>query len=157
MSKTINPSDSDLEAFFKKNAARYANAVPEQRTIQYFSFTPNEIPGGVQQPTPQEIQQYYTQHQADYSVPEQARSRHILIQVPPNADAKADAAAKAKAQGILKQLQAGGNWTAIAKANSDDPGSKDTGGELGFAQRGKMVPEFDNAIFTQKIGDIGRL
>ena len=55
---------------------------------------------------------------------------------------------------ILKQLQAGGNWTELAKKYSDDPGSKDTGGELGFAQRGKMVPEFDKAIFTQKIGDI---
>jgi peptidyl-prolyl cis-trans isomerase D len=154
VSKTINPPDSDLEAFFKKNAARYADAVPEQRTISYFSFTPNEMPGGVPQPSQQEIQQYYTQHQADYQVPEQARSRHILIQVPPNADAKADAAAKAKAEGILKQLQAGGNWSDLAKKNSDDPGSKDTGGELGFAQRGKMVPEFDNAIFTQKIGNI---
>ncbi len=55
---------------------------------------------------------------------------------------------------VLKQLQAGGNWTELAKKYSDDPGSKDTGGELGFAQRGKMVPAFDNAIFTQKIGDI---
>jgi len=55
---------------------------------------------------------------------------------------------------VLKQLQAGGSWTDLAKKYSDDPGSKDTGGELGFAQRGKMVPAFDNAIFTQKIGEI---
>ena len=146
--KTINPSDSDLEAFFKKNAARYATAVPEERKITYFAFTPSQIPGGVPQPTQQQIQQYFTAHQSEYSVPEQARSRHILITVPAGADAKTDAAAKAKAEGILKQLQAGGNWTDLAKKNSDDPGSKDTGGELGFAQRGKMVPEFDNAIFT---------
>ena len=58
--KTINPSDSDLEAFFKKNAARYAAAVPEERKITYFAFTPSQIPGGVPQPTQQEIQQYYT-------------------------------------------------------------------------------------------------
>ena len=87
-------------------------------------------------------------------MPEQARSRHILISVPAGADAKTDAAAKAKAEMVLKQLQAGGNWADLAKKYSDDPGSKDTGGELGFAQRGKMVPAFDNAIFTQKIGDI---
>ena len=47
----------------------------------------------------------------------------------------------------------GGNFADLAKKNSDDPGSKDSGGELGFAKRGHMVPEFDNAIFTQKIGD----
>lgn len=152
--KSINPSDAELEAFFKKNAARYANAVPEERTIQYFAFTPNDVPGGVQQPTQQEIQAYYNTHKSEYSVPEQAKARHILIQLAPNADAKADAAAKAKAEEVLKQLQNGGNWTELAKKDSDDPGSKDNGGELGFARRGMMVPQFDNAIFTQKIGDI---
>jgi peptidyl-prolyl cis-trans isomerase D len=152
--KSINPSDSELEAFFKTNAARYAQAVPEERKITYFAFTESQIPGGVQPPSQQAVQQYYNDHAADYSVPEQAKSRHILISVPPNADAATDAAAKAKAQMVLKQLQAGGSWTDLAKKYSDDPGSKDTGGELGFAQRGKMVPAFDNAIFTQKIGEI---
>ncbi|MGC9222456.1 MAG: peptidylprolyl isomerase [Terracidiphilus sp.] len=152
--KTINPSDSDLEAFFKKNASRYAQAVPEMRKITYFAFTQDQVPGGVPQPTQAQIQQYYNDHLSDYSVPEQARSRHILISVPAGADAKTDAAAKAKAESVLKQLKAGGSWTELAKKYSDDPGSKDQGGELGFAQRGKMVPAFDNAIFTQKIGDI---
>jgi len=152
--KSINPTDAELEAFFKKNASRYSNAVPEERTIQYFAFTPNDVPGGVQQPTQQEIQAYYNAHKNEYSVPEQAKARHILIQLPPNADAKADAAAKAKAEDVLKKLQNGGSWTELAKKDSDDPGSKDNGGELGFARRGMMVPQFDNAIFTQKIGDI---
>ncbi len=153
LGKQINPSEADLEAFFKKNAARYATAVPEERTISYFAFTSNDMPGGVQQPTQQEIQAYYTAHQSEYSVPEQARSRHILIKVAQGADAKTDAAAKAKAEALLKQIQGGANFADLAKKNSDDPGSKDQGGELGFAQRGRMVPEFDSAIFTQKIGD----
>jgi peptidyl-prolyl cis-trans isomerase D len=150
---SINPSDADLEAFFKKNAARYANAVPEERKITYFAFTPEQLPGGVPQPTQQEIQSYYSAHQTEYSVPEQAKSRHILIKLDAGADAKADAAAKAKAEDVLKQIQNGGNFAELAKKYSDDPGSKETGGELGFSQRGRMVPEFDNAIFTQKIGD----
>jgi peptidyl-prolyl cis-trans isomerase D len=152
--KTINPSDSDLETWFKKNAARYATAVPEQRKITYFAFTPNDVPGGVQQPSQQQIQAYYNAHISEFQQPEQAKSRHILIKVAAGADAKTDAAAKAKAEDVLKQLKAGGDWNALAKKYSDDPGSKDTGGELGFAQRKTMVPEFDNAIFTQKIGDI---
>jgi peptidyl-prolyl cis-trans isomerase D len=151
--KTINPSDSDLEAFFKRNAARYASAVPEERKVSYFAFTPNDLPGGVPQPTQQEIQAYFIAHQSEYSTPEQARSRHILIAVPAGADAKTDAAAKAKAEGILKQIQGGANFADLAKKYSDDPGSKDKGGELPSAQRGTMVPEFDKAIFTQKIGD----
>jgi peptidyl-prolyl cis-trans isomerase D len=149
--KTINPSDADLAAFFKKNAARYATAVPEQRRITYFAFTPNQLPGGVPQPGQQEIQQYFAAHQSEYSVEEQARARHILIKA--GTDANSDAAAKAKAEDLLKQIQGGANFADLAAKNSDDPGSKDKGGELGFARRGMMVPEFDNAIFTQKIGD----
>jgi len=151
--KTINPSDSDLEAFFKKNAARYAAGVPEERKISYFAFTPDQLPGGVPQPSQQEIQKYFTDHQSEYKVPDQARSRHILIKVDAGADAKTDAAAKAKAEDIVKQLKGGANFADLAKKYSDDPGSKDAGGELGFAQKGRMVPEFDNAIFNQKVGD----
>jgi len=151
--KSINPSDSDLESFFKKNAARYATAVPEQRTIQYFAFTADQVPGGVQQPSQNDIQQYYNTHKSEYEAPEQAKARHILIKVAAGADAKTDAAAKAKADALLKQIKGGANFADLAKKNSDDPGSKDAGGELGFAQRGRMVPEFDKAIFSQKIGD----
>jgi peptidyl-prolyl cis-trans isomerase D len=151
--KTINPSDGELQSFFQKNSARYASAVPETRTITYFAFTPNELPGGIPQPTQQEIKAYFDAHQSEYTVQEQARSRHILITVPPNADAKTEAAAKAKAEGILKQIQAGGNFAELAAKNSDDPGSKNSGGELPFAQHGTMVPEFDKAIFSQKIGE----
>jgi peptidyl-prolyl cis-trans isomerase D len=151
--KTINPTDAELEEFFKKNAARYANAVPEQRTISYFAFTPNDVPGGVQQPSQQEIEAYYNAHKSEYSVPEQAKSRHILLKLDPGADAKTVATVKAKADDLLKQIQNGANFADLAKKNSDDPGSRDSGGELGFARRGQMVPEFDNAIFTQKIGD----
>ena len=151
--KAINPSDGELAGFYQKNAARYATAVPEERKITYFAVSPNELPGGVPQVSQQEIQQYFGVHRAEYTVPEQARSRHILIKLAPGADAKTDAAAKAKAEGLLRQIQGGANFAELAKQNSDDPGSKEKGGELGFAHHGAMVPEFDNAIFTQKIGD----
>jgi peptidyl-prolyl cis-trans isomerase D len=152
--KSINPSDSDLEGFFKKNAARYNDAVPEQRSISYFAFNTNDLPGGIPQPSAQQVQAYYTQHQADFQQAEQARARHILVSVAANADEKTLAAARAKAEGILKQLKGGAKWDDVAKASSDDPGSKNSGGELGWAKRGQMVPEFDNAIFTQQINAI---
>ncbi len=154
LSNQINPSDAELEAYFKKNAARYATAVPEQRKISYIAFTTSDLPGGVPQPTQQQIQQYYDSHKSQYMAPEEADSRHILITVPPNADAKAVAAAKAKAEMILKKLQNGAKFAAMAKQYSDDPGSKDKGGELGYVRRGTMVPAFDNAIFTQPVGKL---
>lgn len=148
----INPSDAQLEAYFKQNAARYANAVPEQRSISYFAFTTNDLPGGVPQPTQQQIEQYYDAHKSQYTKPEEVDSRHILISVPANATPQQVSAAQAKANSILTQLKGGADFAALAKKYSDDPGSKDKGGELGFVQKGTMVPEFDNAIFTQPVG-----
>ena len=151
--KQINPSDADLQAFFTKNAARYATAVPEERKITYFAFTADQLPGGAPKATPQEVQAYYNAHQSEYQVPEQARSRHILIKFP-GGKAKTDAEAKATAESLLKQIQGGADFAELAKKNSEDPGSGAQGGELGFARRGAMVPEFDAAIFNNKIGDV---
>jgi peptidyl-prolyl cis-trans isomerase D len=155
--KTINPSDVELQDFFKKNAARYANAVPETRKIEYVSFDTSNLPGGKPQISDADVQAYYNAHQDQYQVKEQVKVRHILIAVPAGADAKTDAAAKAKAEDILKQIKAGGNFADLASKNSDDPGSKTQGGELGWLDRGKTVPEFDKEAFTLAPGQTSDL
>ncbi len=152
LSKTINPSDEELQKFFKTNAARYANAVPEARKISYIAFDANNLPGGAPKVTDAEVQQYYNQHQADYQVKEAVRVRHILIAVPQGAPASVDAAAKKRAEDLLQQIKGGANFAELAKKNSDDPGSKDAGGELGFLERGKTVPEFDKEAFSLNVG-----
>ncbi len=155
--KQINPTDSELQTFFKENAQRYKTAIPESRKVQYIAFKENQTPGGTPQVSEQEIAQYYQQHQKEYQVPEEAKVRHILIKVPPKADAKTDAAAKQKAEDILKKLKAGANFAALAKQYSDDPGSKDQGGELGFIQRGVTVPEFESAAFALQPGQLSNV
>ena len=145
--KTINPTEAQLQEFFKTNQARYATAVPETRKIQYVTFDANNLPGGKPQVTDAEIQQYYNQHQAQYQVKEQVKVRHILIAAPAG-DAKKDTDAKAKAEDLLKQIRGGANFADLAGKNSDDPGSKVQGGELGWLNRGQTVPEFDKAAFT---------
>jgi len=155
--KTINPSDAELQDFFKKNAARYATAVPETRKIEYVSFDTSNLPGGKPQISDADVQAYYNAHQDQYQVKEQVKVRHIMIAVPAGADAKTDAAAKAKAEDILKQIKAGGNFADLASKNSDDPGSKTQGGELGWLDRGKTVPEFDKEAFTLAPGQTSDL
>jgi peptidyl-prolyl cis-trans isomerase D len=150
--KTINPTDAELEKFFKDNAAKYANAVPETRKIQYVSFDASNLPGGKPQISDADVQAYYNQHQAQYQVKEQVKVRHILIAVPQGADAKTDHAAKAKADDLLKQIKSGANFADLASKNSDDPGSKTQGGELGWLDRGRTVPEFDTVAFTLNPG-----
>jgi peptidyl-prolyl cis-trans isomerase D len=155
--KTINPSDSELQAFFKTNQAKYATAVPESRKIQYVTFDASKLPGGKPQVSDAEIQAYYDAHRDQYQVKEQVKVRHILIAVPQGADSKTDAAAKAKAEDLLKQIKSGGNFADLAAKNSDDPGSKTQGGELGWMDRGKTVPEFDKAAFSLAPGQTSDL
>jgi len=150
--KTINPQDAELEKFFKDNAAKYATGVPETRKIQYASFDASNLPGGKPQISDAEVQAYYNQHQDQYQVKEQVKVRHILIAVPQGADAKTDQAGKAKADDLLKQIKSGGNFADLASKNSDDPGSKAAGGELGWLDRGRTVPEFDKVAFTLNPG-----
>jgi peptidyl-prolyl cis-trans isomerase D len=156
--KTINPSDSDLEAFFKQNAARYATAVPETRKIAFFSFDSSNLPGGKPAVSDSELQTYYDAHAAQYTTPDEVKARHILISVPKGADAKTDAAAKAKAEDVLKQIKAGGNFADLAKKYSDDPGSKDSGGELGgMVPAANFVPPFAKAAMALNPGQTSDL
>ncbi len=152
ISKTINPSDAQLQDFFKHNQSRYATAIPEARKLNYFAFTADQLPGGKPAVSDADIQTYYNAHKSEYEVKDQAKVRHILIAVPAGADAAKDAAAKAKAEDLLKQIKAGGDFAALAKANSDDPGSKASGGELGFLTPGQTVPEFNKAAFSLQPG-----
>src|SRR5712675_902552 len=80
--KGINPSDADLQAFFKGNAARYATAIPETRKIQYVSFDASNLPGGKPQVSDADVLAYYNAHKDQYAVKEQVKTRHILIAVP---------------------------------------------------------------------------
>jgi peptidyl-prolyl cis-trans isomerase D len=146
--KSINPSDADLETFFKSNAARYATAVPESRKIQYVAFDASNLPGGKPQVSDADVQAYYNAHKDQYDVKEQVKTRHILISVPAGADAKTDAAAKAKAEDLLKQIKAGGNFADLASKNSDDPGSKVQGGELPMIPTAGLDPAYAKAAMA---------
>jgi len=107
----------------------------------------------------EDIKKYYDEHKNDY---EQVKARHILIApkdspAAPKGEGKAqltDAEAKAKAEAIRAKLVAGADFAETAKKESDDTGSGAQGGELGAFGRGQMVPEFDQAAFAAKPGEI---
>ncbi len=157
LDKQINPSDADLQAYFKQNAARYASAMPETRKIEYVAFDASALPGGRPQISDAELQAYYSAHAQEYAVPEQVQTRHILITVPAGADAKTDAAAKAKAADILKQVKTGGNFADLAKKNSEDPGSKDKGGELPMMGTAGLDPAYAKAAMALNPGQTSDL
>ncbi len=150
--KTVNATDAELEQYFKTNAARYATAVPETRKIAFFPVDTSNLPGGPPKATDADLQAYYNAHAAEYQVPEEVKTRHILLTVPKGADAKVDAAAKAKAQALLQQIKGGANFADLAKANSDDPGSKTQGGELPMIPTTSLDPAYAKAAMALSPG-----
>jgi peptidyl-prolyl cis-trans isomerase D len=157
LKKTINPTDAELQNFFKQNAARYAKAIPETRKIEYVAFDASKTPGGKATVSDAEAQAYYNAHLAQYKTEEQVKTRHILIASKAGADAKTDAAAKAKAEDVLKQVQAGGKFAELAKKYSDDPGSKDNGGELMLMPTASLDPAYAKAAMALNPGQTSGL
>ena len=156
--KTIKPTDTELKAYFDANLAGYARAIPEKRQVKYFVLNEKDVAAKITV-DPAEVQRAYVANQDTYRVQERAKVRHILIETPqPGPDGKVDQKAvdeaRAKAQDVLKQLKATGDWAGLAKKYSGDPGSKDTGGELGWIPRGRTVAEFEKTAFSQNKGQI---
>ena len=102
---------------------------------------------------PEDLKAWYQQNQSRYVEAEKRRARHILITIDGKKDAAADAAALAKAQAVLKEARAGGDFAALAKKYSQDPGSARQGGDLGWALRGAYVQAFADRLFTMKAGE----
>ena len=101
---------------------------------------------------PEQVQDFYTKNPDQFQQPERVRASHILIGVPENADAAAKTQARAKAEQVLKELKSGGDFAALAKQHSSDPGSAANGGDLGFFQQGQMVGPFNDVAFSLKPG-----
>lgn len=102
----------------------------------------------------EEAKDFYEKNKAEFSQPEMIRARHILIRVQSGAPEKAWKEAEAKAKDIKKKLEKGADFAQLAKQYSEDPGTKDKGGDLGLFPKGRMVPEFEAAAFALKPGTI---
>jgi peptidyl-prolyl cis-trans isomerase C len=102
----------------------------------------------------EDAKNFYEKNKAEFSQPEMIRARHILIRVQSGAPEKAWKEAEAKARDIKKKLDKGADFAQLAKQYSEDPGTKDKGGDLGLFPKGRMVPEFETAAFALKPGAI---
>jgi parvulin-like peptidyl-prolyl isomerase len=100
-----------------------------------------------------QVAKYREEHIEQFSSPEEVRARHILISPADNSPA-ADKAAREKAAAIIAQLKAGEDFGKLCKANSDDPATKDKGGDLGVFGRGTMLDAFEKAAFAMQPGDL---
>ena len=149
----VNPSDADIEAYYKdpKHAAEFE--APEQASIEYVVLDIDALKRGVTV-SDEELRKYYAENESRYSTPEERRASHILVKAEKDATADDRAKAKAKAESLLAELKKPqAVFADLARKNSDDPGSAQKGGDLDFFARGAMVKPFEDAAFSLKQGE----
>ncbi len=149
----ITLDDAAIKAGYEKNKARYQ--VPEKRVVRYAIVDVNQIRQNIHISDDQLLAQYKKNIQ-DYQVPDRAHVEHILLMTVGKTDAEIEEIQK-KAQDILNQARKGANFEDLAKKYSEDPGTKDKGGDLGWIVKGQTVAEFEKAAFSLPKGSISDL
>ena len=146
------PTVAEMQDFFKANSSRYV--APEKRNLTVLIADQTKLEAELT-PTDAELQRIYQQNQESFRTPERVKVRHILIMTK-DKPASEEPKLKAKAEGLLKQVRAGADFAKLAKENSEDPGSKDTGGEYWVQRNGQMVKPFEDAAFALKVGEVSQ-
>lgn len=143
----VEVKPADLQAWYDKHKADFMT--PETVALQYLSLDVADVAAGVQV-TDEALHKYYDQVAGDRFVdPERRKASHILIEA-----GKDDAAALRKAQQIAARIKAGEDFARLARENSDDPGSKLAGGDLGWATRESYVKPFADTLFDMQKGEV---
>ena len=149
----INPADAEIKAEYEKNKSRYQ--IPEKRVVRYGLLDTTKIQRNIQVSDDQLKVQYQNNIQ-QYQVPNRVHAEHILFMTVGKTDAEVDEIRK-NAEDVLKQAKKGTKFEDLAKKYSEDPGSKDKGGDLGWITRGQTVPEFEKTAFGLDKGQISDL
>ena len=139
--KDVQPTTEELRAYYDSHKNDFQTG--EQRKVQYLWISHQSEKNKVQISEPK-LREFYDQNKARFSKPEQVKARHILLKT----EGKDEAAVLQQAQELVTKLRGGADFAALAAEYSDDPGSKEKGGDLGFFGRGSMVAEFEKAAFT---------
>ncbi len=151
----VTVNDAQIKAYYDGNIDKFKSS--EQVELDYLRLSADELMKSISV-SDEQLLAYYKDHSDKVQLPEKRNVRHILIMSAKDADDKVDAAAKAKAEDLLAKINKGEDFAKLAEANSEDPGSATRGGELGFFQRGDMVPEFESAAFAlTKAGEVSSL
>jgi peptidyl-prolyl cis-trans isomerase D len=148
---TVQITPAEVQTYYNNNVDKYTHG--EQRQVKYLLADLARIRASIN-PTDEDLRKRYEATKEDYKSGESVHAVHILIKTAPTATPAEDAAAKAKAEGLVAQLRGGANFAALAAKNSDDPGSAVKGGDVGFFAKGAMVPEFEAAAFSLPINQI---
>jgi peptidyl-prolyl cis-trans isomerase D len=142
------PDVAAIKRFYDENQKRFEK--PEQVRVEYLVLSQSKLAENAK-PTEEEIKAWYKSNEARYKQAEQRQASHILLRADKGAPEVEIKAAQTKAEQILAQLKASPtDFAKLAKQYSQDPGSAEKGGDLGYFGRGMMVKLFEEAAFSLK-------
>ena len=142
-----------LQQEFQRERGAYN--VPEKRSFQVLVADQAKMAESMAV-TDAQLRAAYASSMDSFRTPERVKVRHILLMTQGKSDAEKKTALT-KAQDLLKQVKAGGDFADLAKKNSQDPGSAQNGGDLGFIVKGQTVPPFEKFAFSAKPNEISDL
>jgi peptidyl-prolyl cis-trans isomerase D len=148
LKKDITLTTADIQSFYDANAQRYKTE--EQVSVDYVVLNKSDLDADIQIDEEQ-IDQAYDEYLAQIGEREERKASHVLIEI---SDERNDDAASALAQQLSAKAIAGDDFAELAKQHSDDIGSKNVGGDLGFNTRGGFVTEFDDVLFAMTEGQV---
>ncbi|MGV8960843.1 MAG: peptidyl-prolyl cis-trans isomerase [Stenotrophomonas sp.] len=147
---TAEVGDAEIKQWYDGHVQDFRQ--PEAVSIEYVELNAANMPAATAADDAT-LRHRYEEEKARFVAPEQRLASHILISA--GADAASQKAAEAKAGTLAAEAKApGADFAALAKANSDDPGSKAEGGDLGWVEKGVMVQPFEEALFAMKPGEV---
>jgi peptidyl-prolyl cis-trans isomerase D len=149
----IAPDEAEIKAAYEKNKSRYQ--VPEKRVARYGLVDLTQL-RQTAQISDDELKAQYQQNIQQYQVPNRAHVEHVLLMTVGKTDAEVEEI-RQKAEDVLKQAKKGAKFEDLAKKYSEDPGTKDKGGDLGWITQGQTVPEFEKTAFGLDKGKISDL
>lgn len=150
----VKPTDAEVQAWYAKPENQALFRAPEQATIEYAVLDLNALKAGITV-SDKDLRDYYEQNASRFGTPEERHAAHILVKAEKSAPAAERDKAKARAQALLAEARKNpAGFAELAKKNSEDPGSKDQGGDLGFFTREAMVKPFSDAAFALKPGEL---
>lgn len=151
----VKTTDADVEAFYKSNQELFRQK--EQSTIEYVVLNAEAVKSMIK-PSEDDLRTYYKENLSRFMDKEQRRISHILIDAPASMSAADREKAKQRAEQLLAEAKANpAQFAELAKKNSQDTGSRDSGGDLGLVKQGDMVKPFEDAAFAMKTGEISDL
>ncbi|OGB26319.1 MAG: peptidylprolyl isomerase [Burkholderiales bacterium RIFCSPLOWO2_02_FULL_57_36] len=148
----VKITDQMLKDYYDKSAGQFE--IPEQVKAEYVVLDAAAAAAQVSVGDA-DVKSYYEQNMKRYSIDEQRRASHILITANKDASGADKEKAKAKAESLLAQVRKNpGDFAKLAKEQSQDPGSAERGGDLGFFGKGMMVKPFEDAAYKLQPGEI---